>query len=47
MVHLATLLVITLDTRIAAWREQYEHNRMPRHPSSHPRAIYRLIVDRR
>jgi hypothetical protein len=47
MVHLATLLVITLDIRFAARREQYEHNRMPRHPSSHPWAIHRLIVDRR
>jgi hypothetical protein len=47
MIHLATLLVITLDTRFAACREQYEHNRVPRHPSSHPWAISRLIVDRR
>jgi hypothetical protein len=47
MVHLATLLDLSLGTARRLRREQYEHNRMSRHPSSHPEAIARLIVTRR
>ena len=37
--HLATLLVISLGTRIDVRCEHYEHNPTPRHPSLHSWAI--------